>query len=290
MILEDSCGWCSGWGKKFQAQPSFLGAQLWLNFPVGEAELPSFLGVAEALNGNSFLGWSILGWLGTHFRLLAFPFSPFQAIHFSYFSNILFWDFSSYPLLALPVYAFPGLFIYPLPGVFPPFLASQSSHSQPSHTLSSSILLIASATTFEFIIESASSNSIQVWSAEEENAQLEWHHDVKVMDICNIKTIQCKSSHFTKHYYLMKVFSPILCQRGTFHGSAVDWRLKRCSRSFGSFAMRLPDNNFTTKIQVIPSNTSKEDCIPPHLRSMNGYYLEAGMAPRMSWCISEAGG
>ena len=34
---------------------------LWLNFPVVEAELPSFLGVAEALNGNSFLGQSILG-------------------------------------------------------------------------------------------------------------------------------------------------------------------------------------------------------------------------------------
>ena len=78
----------------------------------------------QALNGNSFLGRSILGRLGIFFGLSAIPFSRFQAIHFSSFSNLLFWAFSSYPVLAFQVYAFPGIFSLPPPGfLYYPLLA-----------------------------------------------------------------------------------------------------------------------------------------------------------------------
>ncbi|KAF8274707.1 hypothetical protein EI94DRAFT_1475736, partial [Lactarius quietus] len=46
---------------------------------------------------------------------------------------------------------------------------------------------------FESINASASSNSIHVWNAEEENAQRERHCDVKVMDIYDIKMKQFPS-------------------------------------------------------------------------------------------------
>ncbi|KAF8272282.1 hypothetical protein EI94DRAFT_1566662, partial [Lactarius quietus] len=50
-----------------------------------------------------------------------------------------------------------------------------------------------SAAAFESIDVSASSNSIHVWNAEEENAQREQHCDVKVMDIYDIKMKQFPS-------------------------------------------------------------------------------------------------
>ncbi|KAF8265997.1 hypothetical protein EI94DRAFT_1587129 [Lactarius quietus] len=50
-----------------------------------------------------------------------------------------------------------------------------------------------SVAAFESINASASSNSVQVWSAEEENALREQHRDVKVMDIYDIKTKQFPS-------------------------------------------------------------------------------------------------
>jgi hypothetical protein len=46
--------------------------------------------------------------------------------------------------------------------------------------------------------------------------------------------------------------------------------------------MRLPDDNFKTIIQVISSKTNKEDWVPSQPGSTNGYYLEAGAAPRTS--------
>jgi hypothetical protein len=66
-----------------------------------------------------------------------------------------------------------------------------------------------SAAAFERINESASPDSVQVWSTEEENAQLGRHCDVKVMDIYDIKEKKRKSSHSTIIYHLMPVFSPI---------------------------------------------------------------------------------
>jgi hypothetical protein len=57
--------------------------------------------------------------------------------------------------------------------------------------------------------ESASPDSVQVWSTEEENAQLGRHRDVKVMDIYDIKEKKRKSSHSTIIYHLTPVFSPI---------------------------------------------------------------------------------
>ena len=45
-----------------------------------------------------------------------------------------------------------------------------------------------STAAFESINVSASPESVQVWSTEEENAQREQHCDVKVMDIYDIKT------------------------------------------------------------------------------------------------------
>ena len=52
-----------------------------------------------------------------------------------------------------------------------------------------------SATAFESINASASQESVQIWSTEEENAQRERHRDVKVMDIYDIKMKQCESAH-----------------------------------------------------------------------------------------------
>jgi hypothetical protein len=52
-----------------------------------------------------------------------------------------------------------------------------------------------SAEAFESINASASPDSIEVWTAEEENVQRERGHDVKVMDIYDIKTKQCESNH-----------------------------------------------------------------------------------------------
>ena len=52
-----------------------------------------------------------------------------------------------------------------------------------------------SVAAFESINVSASLESVQAWSAEEEFAQREQYHDVKVMDIYDIKMKQCESSH-----------------------------------------------------------------------------------------------
>ena len=57
-----------------------------------------------------------------------------------------------------------------------------------------------SATAFESINALASPESVRVWSTKEENAQRERHHDVKVMDIYNIKMKQCESAHSTIHF------------------------------------------------------------------------------------------
>lgn len=46
----------------------------------------------------------------------------------------------------------------------------------------------SSAKAFECINESASQDSVRAWTAEEENAQMVRHRDVKVMDIYDIKT------------------------------------------------------------------------------------------------------
>jgi hypothetical protein len=54
-----------------------------------------------------------------------------------------------------------------------------------------------SAAAFESINASASSDSVEVWTAEEEHAQRERGHDVKVMDIYDIKMKQCESSRST---------------------------------------------------------------------------------------------
>jgi hypothetical protein len=52
-----------------------------------------------------------------------------------------------------------------------------------------------SAAAFESINASASPDSIKVWTAKEENAQREQGHDVKVMDIYDIKMKQCEFNH-----------------------------------------------------------------------------------------------
>jgi len=54
-----------------------------------------------------------------------------------------------------------------------------------------------SAAAFESINASASLESVQVWSTEEENAQRERHRDVKVMDIYDIKMKRRESAHST---------------------------------------------------------------------------------------------
>jgi hypothetical protein len=46
----------------------------------------------------------------------------------------------------------------------------------------------SSVEAFEYINESASQDCVRVWTAEEENAQMARHHDVKAMDIYDIKT------------------------------------------------------------------------------------------------------
>ena len=56
-----------------------------------------------------------------------------------------------------------------------------------------------SITAFESINASASPESVFVWSMEEENAQRERHHDIKAMDIYDIKMKQCESDHSTIH-------------------------------------------------------------------------------------------
>jgi hypothetical protein len=48
---------------------------------------------------------------------------------------------------------------------------------------------------FESISASASSRSVDVWSAEEEHAQRERCRDVKVMDIYDIKMKRRESGH-----------------------------------------------------------------------------------------------
>jgi hypothetical protein len=53
-----------------------------------------------------------------------------------------------------------------------------------------------SAAAFEDINESASPQSVQNWTAEEENAQKERHWNVKAMDIYDIQTKQCEPWHF----------------------------------------------------------------------------------------------
>ena len=47
---------------------------------------------------------------------------------------------------------------------------------------------------FETINASAKPESVLAWTAEEENVQRERGHDVKVMDIYDIKTKQCEPS------------------------------------------------------------------------------------------------
>jgi hypothetical protein len=54
-----------------------------------------------------------------------------------------------------------------------------------------------STAAFESINASASPESVEVWSAEEEHAQRERGRDVKVMDIYDIKMKQCESGHST---------------------------------------------------------------------------------------------
>jgi hypothetical protein len=54
-----------------------------------------------------------------------------------------------------------------------------------------------SVAAFESINASASPDSVQLWSAEEEHAQREQCRDVKVMDIYDIKMKQCESGHST---------------------------------------------------------------------------------------------
>lgn len=46
----------------------------------------------------------------------------------------------------------------------------------------------SSAKAFECLNESASQDSVRAWTAEEENAQMVRHRDVKAMDIYDIKT------------------------------------------------------------------------------------------------------
>ena len=50
---------------------------------------------------------------------------------------------------------------------------------------------------FETINASASPASVLVWTTEEEHVQRERGHDVKVMDIYDIKMKQCESHHAT---------------------------------------------------------------------------------------------
>jgi len=52
-----------------------------------------------------------------------------------------------------------------------------------------------SVAAFASINASAKPDSVRVWTAEEENAQIERGRDVKVMDIYDIKTKQCESNH-----------------------------------------------------------------------------------------------
>ena len=52
-----------------------------------------------------------------------------------------------------------------------------------------------SSAAFESISASASPESINIWSAEEEYAQMERGCDIKVMDIYDIKMKRCESSH-----------------------------------------------------------------------------------------------
>ena len=51
-----------------------------------------------------------------------------------------------------------------------------------------------SVAAFETINASAKPESVLAWTAEEENVQRERGHDVKVMDIYDIKTKQCEPS------------------------------------------------------------------------------------------------
>jgi hypothetical protein len=68
-----------------------------------------------------------------------------------------------------------------------------------------------STAAFETINALASLNSVQVWSFEEENVQREKHHNVKVMDIYDIKMKQCEF-HLYDIFGLKLVFSPIICR------------------------------------------------------------------------------
>ena len=56
---------------------------------------------------------------------------------------------------------------------------------------------------FESINASATPESVNAWSAKEEQAQMERGHDVTVMDIYDIKMKRCESDHsaiiFAKH-------------------------------------------------------------------------------------------
>jgi hypothetical protein len=54
-----------------------------------------------------------------------------------------------------------------------------------------------SAAAFESISASASPESVETWTAEEEYAQRERGRDVKVMDIYDIKMKRCESDHST---------------------------------------------------------------------------------------------
>ena len=56
-----------------------------------------------------------------------------------------------------------------------------------------------STTAVESINASASPESVRVWSTKEENAQRERHHDIKAMNIYDLKMKQCEPGHSTIH-------------------------------------------------------------------------------------------
>jgi hypothetical protein len=69
-----------------------------------------------------------------------------------------------------------------------------------------------STAAFESISSSASPESVNVWTAEEEYAQSERSHDVKVMDIYDIKKKPCEFGLLCNIFCLTSCFSPIPCR------------------------------------------------------------------------------
>ena len=86
-------------------------------------------------------------------------------------------------------------------------VSAVSQHYQKA--LSGATLSVAA---FETINASAKPESVLLWTAEEENTQRERGHNVKVMDIYDIKMKQCEPGQASIVFTYMGFFSPFSCQ------------------------------------------------------------------------------